>query len=38
MQVSIMIADAYNIFIGNLKKLVPRFFDKEKYVIYYQIL
>ena len=26
------IADDYNISIGNVKKLVPRFFDKEKHV------
>ena len=25
------IADLYNISIGNVKKLVPNFFDKEKY-------
>ena len=30
------IADLYNIPIGNVKKLVPNFFDKEKYVIYYE--
>ena len=29
-------ADLYNIPIGNAKKLVPNFFDKEKYVIYYE--
>ena len=28
------IADLYNTPIGNVKKLVPNFFDKEKYVIY----
>ena len=28
------IADLYNIPISNVKKLVPNFFDKEKYVIY----
>ena len=27
------IADLYNIPIGNVKKLVPNFFDKEKYMI-----
>ena len=32
------IADLYNIPIGNVKKLVPNFFDKEKYVIYYENL
>ena len=32
------IADLYNIPIGNVKKLVPHFFDKEKYVIPYKIL
>ena len=32
------IADLYNIRIGNVKKLVPKFFDKEKYVLYYQNL
>ena len=30
------IADLYNIPIGNVKKLVPNFFDKEKYVIHYK--
>ena len=30
------IADLYNIPIGNVKKLVPNFFDKENYVIYYE--
>ena len=29
------IADLCNIPIGNVKKLVPNFFDKEKYVLYY---
>ena len=29
-------ADLYNIPIDNAKKLVPNFFDKEKYVIYYE--
>ena len=29
------IADLYNISIGNIKKLVPNVFDKEKYVIHY---
>ena len=32
------IADHYNIPIGNVKKLVPNFFDKEKYVIHYENL
>ena len=30
------IADFYSIPIGNLKKLVPKGFDKEKYVIHYE--
>ena len=32
------IADLCNIPIGNIKKLVPNFFDKEKYVIQYKNL
>ena len=32
------IVDLYNIFIGNVKKLVPNFFDKEKYVLHYKTL
>ena len=32
------ISDWYNIPIGNVKKLVPDFFDKEKYVIHYDNL
>ena len=32
------IADLYNIPISNAKKLVYKFFDKEKYVIHYEIL
>ena len=32
------IANLYNIPIGNVKKLVPNFFDKEKYVIHYENL
>ena len=32
------IADNYNIPIGNVKKSVPNFFDKEKYVIHYKNL
>ena len=32
------VADHYNTPIGNVKKLVPNFFDKEKYVIHYENL
>ena len=32
------IADLYNIPTGNVKKLVPNFFVKEKYVIHYEHL
>ena len=32
------IADHYKIHIGNVKKLVPNFSDKEKYVIHYKNL
>ena len=32
------IADFYNIPIGNIKKLVLNFFDKEKYVLHYENL
>ena len=32
------IADLYNIPIGNIKKLVPNFFDKEKNLIHYEDL
>ena len=32
------IADFYNISIGNVKKLVPNFLGKEKYVIHYENL
>ena len=32
------IADLYNIPISNSEKLVPNFFDKEKYVIHYENL
>ena len=32
------IADLHNIFIGNVKKLVPNLFDEEKYVIHYENL
>ena len=31
-QYQLKIADLYNIPIGNIKKLVPNFYDKEKYV------
>ena len=31
-----MIADFYNIVIGNVKKLVLNFFDKEKYIPHYE--
>ena len=34
----ISIADVYNIPIGNVKNFVPNFFDKEKYVHYYENL
>ena len=34
----LMIASLYNIPIGNVKKLVLNFFDKEKYVIHYRNL
>ena len=30
-----LIADSLNISIGNVKKLVPNFSDKEKYVLHY---
>ena len=32
------IADLYNIPIGNVKKIMPNLFDKEKYVIHYESL
>ena len=32
------IADLHNIPTGNVKKLVPNLFDKEKYVIHYENL
>ena len=32
------ITDLYKIPIANVKKLVPNFFDKEKYVIHYENL
>ena len=31
-----MISDFYEIPIGNVKKLVPDFFNKEKYVLHYE--
>ena len=31
-------ADLYNIPIGNVKKLVPNFLDKEKYALHYENL
>ena len=34
----VKITDLYNITIGNVKKLVPNFFDKGKYVIHYENL
>ena len=33
-----MIADLYHASIGNIKKLLPNFFDKEKYVLHYKNL
>ena len=32
------IADLYNISIGNVKKLVPNLFEREKYVLHYENL
>ena len=32
------IADLFNISTDNVKKLVPNFFDKEKYVLHYENL
>ena len=32
------IADVCNISIGNVKEIVPNFFDKEKYVLHYKNL
>ena len=32
------IADIYTIVIGNVKKLMPTFFDEEKYVLLYENL
>ena len=37
-QYQLKIADLYNIPIGNVKKLEPNFFDKEKYIIHYENL
>ena len=34
----IKITDLYNILIGNAKKLVPNFLDKENYVLHYENL
>ena len=34
----VVIADLYSIDIGNVKKLVPNFFDEEMYVIHSQKL
>ena len=34
----LMIADLYNILTGNVNKLVPKFFDKKRHVIYYENL
>ena len=34
----IKIADSYNILIGNVKRLMPNFFDKKKYVVHYENL
>ena len=33
-----MIADFYNISVGNDERLVPNFFDKEKYVLHFENL
>ena len=32
------VADLYNILIGNVKKLLRTFFDKERYVIHHENL
>ena len=37
-QYQLKIADSYNIPIGNVKKLEPNFFDKEKYILHYENL
>ena len=34
----LMIADLYNIPIGNIKKLLPKHFDQEMYVLHYESL
>ena len=34
----LQVADLYNILIDNVKKLLPNFLDKEKYVIHYENL
>ena len=33
-----MIVDLYNFHIGNVKKLIPNFFDEENYVLNYEDL
>ena len=33
--INLKISDDPNISIGNVKKLVPNYFDKEKYVLHY---
>ena len=37
-QYQLKVSDPYNIPIGNVNKLVPDFFDKERYVIHYENL
>ena len=34
----LMIADLYHASVGNIKKILPNFFDKEKYVFDYKNL
>ena len=34
----IKVVEFYNILIGNVKKLVPNFFDKQRYVLHYENL
>ena len=34
----LMVSDFHNILIGNVKKFVCNFFDKEKYVLHYENL
>ena len=34
----VRITDFYNVCIGNVRKLVPNFFDKERYVLHYENL